>query len=146
MIESRPLPALLCAFAAEDSTIQVEEEARAIQSALVDVSPQSKLRRIEIPPFLKLHDLVDAFQKNRDRCNLSRRRSRRRRIVDVADRGGNRPEIQQRSQGSRHGEVCPRSVRTETRLPEWLLHRRSGQSLDRGRSAARHCHDTKSQR
>ena len=67
MIESRTLPVLLFAFAAEDSTIQVEEEARAIQSALADVSQQAKLCRIEIPPFLKLHDLVDAFQKNRDR-------------------------------------------------------------------------------
>ena len=70
MIESRTLPVLLFAFAAEDSTIQVEEEARAIQSALSDVSQQSKLCRIEIPPFLKLHDLVDAFQKNRDRVAI----------------------------------------------------------------------------
>ena len=70
MIESRTLPVLLFAFAAEDSTIQVEEEARAIQSALADVSQQAKLCRIEIPPFLKLHDLVDAFQKNRDRVAI----------------------------------------------------------------------------
>ena len=70
MIESRTLPVLLFAFAAEDSTIQVEEEARAIQSALADVSQQPKLCCIEIPPFLKLLDLVDAFQKNRDRVAI----------------------------------------------------------------------------
>lgn len=70
MFESRSLPVLLFAFAAEDSTIQVEEEARAIQSALADLSQQSKLCRIEIPPFLKLHDLVDVFQKNRDRVAI----------------------------------------------------------------------------
>ena len=32
--------------------------------------PQSKLCCIEFPPFLKLHDLVDAFQQNRDRVAI----------------------------------------------------------------------------
>lgn len=70
MQDSRNRPILLFAFAAEDSTIQVEEEARAIQSALAEVSGKARLCDVEIPPFLKLHDLVDVFQKNRNRVSI----------------------------------------------------------------------------
>ena len=70
MKDSRVRPILLFAFAVEDSTIQVEEEARAIQSALADVSRTARLCDIEIPPFLKLHDLVDVFQQNRNRVSI----------------------------------------------------------------------------
>jgi hypothetical protein len=70
MQDSRIRPTLLFAFAAEDSTIQVEEEARAIQLALADVSSTAQLCDIRIPPFLKLHDLVDVFQKNRNRVSI----------------------------------------------------------------------------
>ena len=70
MRDSRIRPVLLFAFATEDSTIQVEEEARAIQSALSDVSTTAQLCDVEIPPFLKLHDLVDVFQKNRNRVSI----------------------------------------------------------------------------
>ena len=64
------LPVLLFAFASEDSTIQVEEEARAIQSALASVTRDRKLCDAEIPPFLKLTDIVDVFQRNRNRVSI----------------------------------------------------------------------------
>ena len=70
MSEENSLPVLLFAFATEDSSIQVEEEARAIQSAMADVSGGPGLCRIEIPPFLKLSDVVDTFQKNRNRISI----------------------------------------------------------------------------
>ncbi|MFO1004158.1 MAG: CHAT domain-containing protein, partial [Planctomycetaceae bacterium] len=70
MNDPRSRPILLFAFAAEDSTIQVEEEARAIQFALAEISGPGKLCDVEIPPFLKLDDIANVFQKNRNRVSI----------------------------------------------------------------------------
>lgn len=67
MLELPTRPVLLFAFATEDSSIQVEEEARAIQNSLQWVTDEARLCDLELPPFLKLNDIVEVFQKNRNR-------------------------------------------------------------------------------
>ncbi len=61
-------PVLLFAYAGEDSTIGVEAEARAISQALSSVSDQ--FCKVEVPPFLKVEDVIDVFQKNRQRVSI----------------------------------------------------------------------------
>ena len=70
MTELPSRPVLLFAFATEDSTIHVEEEARAIQASLQLVTGESGLCDLELPPFLKLTDIVEVFQKNRNRVSI----------------------------------------------------------------------------
>lgn len=70
MSEPSSRPVLLFAFATEDSTIHVEEEARAIQASLQPVSGESGLCDLELPPFLKLTDIVEVFQRNRNRVSV----------------------------------------------------------------------------
>ncbi len=70
MTELPTRPVLLFAFATEDATIHVEEEARAIQTSLQPVIGESGLCDLELPPFLKLTDIVEVFQKNRNRVSI----------------------------------------------------------------------------
>jgi formylglycine-generating enzyme required for sulfatase activity len=70
MPELSSRPVLLFAFATEDSTIHVEEEARAIQASLQPVSGEFGLCHLELPPFLKLTDIVEVFQRNRNRVSI----------------------------------------------------------------------------
>ncbi|MCA9030259.1 MAG: hypothetical protein KDA66_05575, partial [Planctomycetaceae bacterium] len=66
MSDVQQRPVLLFAFAAEDATIQVEEEARAVEGALASVSGDEGLCKVVVPPFLKVEDVLDLFQRNRN--------------------------------------------------------------------------------